>query len=211
MSIKNLMIVSNHVATPAVLQYILKPQEFEKGKRIKIDALIGPGHVSTIIGIEPYEPFAREFQKPIVISGFEPLDILQSVYMIANQLLREEAKVENQYKRFVNYEGNPKAKRLIYEVFDLREEFEWRGLGTLPYSGLRIKNKYKDVDAEEVYKLNIPEAKEHPACICGDVVRGIALPMECKLFGKICTPHNPIGACMVSSEGVCHAYFKYKA
>lgn len=210
MGIKNLFVVSNHVITPAAIQHILNSPEMRQIGNVRIDAFIGPGHVSVIIGTRPYEYFAEEFQKPVVISGFEPVDILQSVYMIVRQILRKEAKVENQYTRFVSYEGNHKAQRLVAEVFELRKEFEWRGLGIVPYSALKIKKEYKEMDAEEIFKISLPKPKEHPSCICGKVIRGVALPTDCKLFGNVCTPSNPIGSCMVSSEGACAAYFKYK-
>ncbi len=210
MGIKNLFVVSNHVITPAAIQHILNSPEMRQIGSVRIDAFIGPGHVSVIIGTRPYEYFAEEFQKPVVISGFEPVDILQSVYMIVMQTIRKEAKVENQYTRFVSYEGNHKAQRLVSEVFELRKEFEWRGLGTVPYSALKIKKEYKEMDAEEIFKISLSKPKEHPSCICGKVIRGVALPTDCKLFGNVCTPSNPIGSCMVSSEGACAAYFKYK-
>jgi len=210
LGIKNLSVVSNHVITPAAIQHILNAPEIREIGKVRIDAFIGPGHVSVIIGTKPYHYFAEEFQKPVVISGFEPVDVLQSVLMIVRQLKKRRAEVENQYGRFVNYEGNEKAQRLVAEVFELRKEFEWRGLGNIPYSSLKINSKYEDLDAERRFKVNLPQPKEHPACICGKVIRGVALPTDCKLFGKVCTPSNPLGSCMVSSEGACAAYFKYR-
>lgn len=176
----------------------------------RIDAFIGPGHVSVIIGTKPYHYFAEEFQKPVVISGFEPVDVMQSVYMIVRQIKEGRAMVENQYTRFVSYEGNSKAQKLVSEGFELRKEFEWRGLGIVPYSALKIRRSYEDFDAERRFNVELPKPKEHPACICGKVIRGVALPTDCKLFGTVCTPSNPLGSCMVSSEGACAAYFKYK-
>ncbi|WP_340690834.1 hydrogenase formation protein HypD [Hydrogenobacter thermophilus] len=210
MGLKNLSVVSNHVITPAAIQHILNSPEMREIGKVRIDAFIGPGHVSVIIGTKPYHYFAEEFQKPVVISGFEPVDIMQSVYMIIRQIMERRAVVENQYTRFVSYEGNLKAQKLVSEVFELRKEFEWRGLGLVPYSALKINKRYEDFDAEKRFSVNLPKPKEHPSCICGKVIRGVALPTECKLFGTVCTPSNPIGSCMVSSEGACAAYFKYK-
>lgn len=208
--IKNLSVVCNHVITPAAIQHILNAPEIREIGRVEIDAFIGPGHVSVIIGTKPYHYFAEEFQKPVVISGFEPVDILQSVLMIVRQVAQGRAEVENQYGRFVSYEGNLKAQRLVAEVFELRKEFEWRGLGNIPYSALRINSRYEEFDAEKRFELSLPKPREHPACICGKVIRGVALPTDCKLFGTVCTPSNPLGSCMVSSEGACAAYFKYR-
>ncbi len=208
--LKNLFVVSNHVITPAAIQHILNAPELRDYGRVQIDAFIGPGHVSTIIGTKPYEYFAEEFQKPVVISGFEPLDVMQAVYMIVKQLLERRACVENQYVRFVAREGNRKAQRLTAEVFELRKEFEWRGLGKIPYSALKINSKYADFDAEKHFEVQLPPPKEHPACICGKVIRGVAEPTDCKLFGNPCNPSNPLGSCMVSSEGACNAYYKYR-
>ena len=208
--LKNLSVVSNHVITPAAIQHILNAPEIREIGKVRIDAFIGPGHVSVIIGTKPYHYFAEEFQKPVVISGFEPVDVLQSVLMILRQLKDRRAVVENQYGRFVSYEGNVKAQRLVADVFELRKEFEWRGLGNIPYSALKINSRYEEYDAEELFDVSLPEPKEHPACICGKVIRGVALPTDCKLFGKVCTPSNPLGSCMVSSEGACAAYFKYR-
>ena len=210
LGLKNLSVVSNHVITPAAIQHILNAPEIREIGRVRIDAFIGPGHVSVIIGTKPYHYFVEEFQKPVVISGFEPVDILQSVLMILRQLKDRRAVVENQYGRFVSHEGNVKAQRLVAEVFELRKEFEWRGLGNIPYSALKINSRYGEYDAEKRFKVSLPRPEEHPACICGRVIRGVALPTDCKLFGRMCTPSNPFGSCMVSSEGACAAYFKYR-
>jgi hydrogenase expression/formation protein HypD len=210
MGIRNLSVVSNHVITPAAIQHILNSPEIREIGKVRIDAFIGPGHVSVIIGTRPYHYFAEEFQKPVVISGFEPVDVMQSVYMIVRQIKEGKAVVENQYTRFVSYQGNLKAQQLVSEVFELRKEFEWRGLGIVPYSALKIRRSYEDLDAERRFTVELPKPKEHPACICGKVIRGVALPTDCKLFGTVCTPSNPLGSCMVSSEGACAAYFKYR-
>ncbi len=210
LGVKNLSVVCNHVITPAAIQHILNAPEMREIGKVRIDAFIGPGHVSVIIGTKPYHYFAEEFQKPVVISGFEPVDVLQAVLMIVRQLKERRAEVENQYSRFVTYDGNEKAQRLVAEVFELRKEFEWRGLGIIPYSALKINSMYEDFDAEKRFEVFLPQPKEHPACICGKVIRGVAVPTDCKLFGTVCTPSNPLGSCMVSSEGACAAYFKYR-
>ncbi len=203
-NINNLYVVCNHVKTPPVIEYILK-----QGKA-KVDAIIGPGHVSAIIGTKPYEHLVREFKKPIVISGFEPVDILRATLAIVNQLNKEVFRVENVYERVVSQEGNTKAQLLIKEVFEDRKSFEFRGLGQVPYSAFAIKEKYRKYDAEVVFDINLPPQKELKGCICGDVLSGLRSPLDCKLFGNICTPKNPIGSCMVSSEGACNAYYRYK-
>ena len=208
--IKNLYVVSNHVITPAAIQHILNAPEIREIGKVEIDAFIGPGHVSVIIGTRPYHYFAEEFQKPVVIAGFEPLDVLKAVYLILKQIWERRAEVENEYTRFVTYEGNLKAQKLVAEVFELRKEFEWRGLGVIPYSSLKLRKEYEEFDAERVFEVKLPEPKEHPACICGKVIRGVARPTDCKLFGNVCTPSNPLGSCMVSSEGACAAYYKYR-
>lgn len=204
MGLKNLSVVSNHVLTPAVLKHLLE------GPELKVDAFIGPGHVSTIIGTLPYEDIVKDYLKPIVISGFEPLDLMQAVYMIARQFLEGKVFVENQYKRAVVREGNKRAIRLMEEVFDVRESFEWRGLGNIPRSALKIKSEFEEFDAEKRFSLNPPAQREHPSCICGEVIKGLAEPTECKLFGNPCNPSNPVGSCMVSSEGACNAYYRYR-
>ncbi|RUM32654.1 MAG: hydrogenase formation protein HypD [Aquifex sp.] len=210
LGLKNLFVVSNHVITPAAIQHILNAPEIRDIGKVEIDAFIGPGHVSVIIGTKPYHYFAKEFQKPVVISGFEPLDVLKAVYLILKQIKENRAEVENEYTRFVTYNGNEKAQRLVADVFELRKTFEWRGLGIIPYSSLKIKKDYEEYDAEKVFDVKLPQPKEHPACICGKVIRGVAKPVDCKLFGTVCTPSNPLGSCMVSSEGACAAYYKYR-
>jgi len=210
LGLKNLYVVSNHVITPAAIQHILNSPEIRDIGKVEIDAFLGPGHVSTIIGTRPYEYFSEEFLKPVAICGFEPLDVMQGVWLVVNQIARGEAYVVNQYTRFVSREGNIKAQKLVSEVFELRKVFEWRGLGIVPYSALKIRKEFEAFDGEKSFDVELPPPKEHPACICGKVIRGVALPTECKLFGTVCTPQNPIGSCMVSSEGACAAYFKYK-
>jgi len=210
LGLRNLYVVSNHVVTPSAIQHILNSPEIRDIGKVSIDAFIGPGHVSTIIGVRPYEYFSEEFLKPVAICGFEPLDVMQGVWILVKQIAKGEAYVANQYTRFVTYEGNLKAQKLVSKVFELRKEFEWRGLGIVPYSALKLRDEFEEFDGEKRFYINLPRPKEHPACICGKIIRGVALPTECKLFGTVCTPQNPIGSCMVSSEGACNAYYRYK-
>lgn len=205
LGIKNLWVVSNHILAIEVLDYLLKTE-----KKLFVEAFIGPGHVSTITGSKVYNPIVEKYGTPIVISGFEPLDILQAVYLIAKQKKEGRCEVEIQYKRSVTYEGNVKAQELIKEVFTIRETFPWRGLGNIPNSALQISPKYETFDGEKKFKISIPTSKENPLCLCGNVIKGLNKPTDCKLFKKVCTPQNPIGPCMVSSEGACLAYYKYK-
>ncbi len=202
--IKNLSVICNHVRTPSALSAIFGAGE------VNIDALIAPGHVSVITGTEIYKPFAYNYSKPFVISGFEPGDILESILMIIDHIKKGKAEVSIQYKRSVTPSGNMKAKNLIEEVFDIRDSFEWRGLGKLPGSALRLGKRYEFYDAERRFSIKEKCSRENPSCICGDIVRGVAKPYDCKLFGKVCNPSNPVGSCMVSSEGVCSAYYRYR-
>lgn len=210
LGLKNLSVVSNHVLTPAAIRHLFKERQEKMSSGSDIDAIIGPGHVSAIIGTEPYQDLAKMYHLPIVISGFEPLDLMQSVYMAVRQIMEGRAEVENQYRRAVNSHGNLKARRLMAEVFEVREDFEWRGLGKVPHSALRLNKEYEEFDAEKRFRIDLPESREHPACLCGSVIRGVAEPFDCKLFGSLCTPKNPIGSCMVSSEGACNAYYRYR-
>ncbi|MFN3603857.1 MAG: hydrogenase formation protein HypD [Leptonema sp. (in: bacteria)] len=209
-NIKNLSVVSNHVLTPSAIQHILNSPELREMHSVPIDAFIGPGHVSTIIGYEPYEYFVEEFQKPVAISGFEPEDLLLSILFLIRSINNKNPILINELSRFVTREGNLKAKTLVSDVFELRKEFKWRGLGLIPYSALQIQKKYSKVDAEKKFQVLLPKPKENKACICGFVLRGLKKPTECPIFGKICTPENPMGSCMVSSEGACAAYYLYK-
>ncbi|MGE5240028.1 MAG: hydrogenase formation protein HypD [Bacteroidota bacterium] len=206
----NFSVFCNHVLTPSAIQSILDSPDVRKLGSVRVDGFIGPSHVSTIIGSRPYEFFAEEYQKPVVIAGFEPLDVLQAVRMLVAQLNEGRACVENQFTRGVTRAGNMKAQALVAEVFELRRSFEWRGLGTVPYSGLRIKQKYAAYDAEARFPLVQKPVPENKACECGAILRGVKKPTDCRIFGTVCTPHNPIGSCMVSSEGACAAYYKYR-
>jgi hydrogenase expression/formation protein HypD len=207
--LKNFSVFANHVLTPSAIQNILESPEVRELGTVPLDGFIGPSHVSTIIGSRPYEFFAEEFQKPVVIAGFEPLDVLQSVLMLVRQLNDGRAEVENQFSRAVTREGNVKAQAMVAEVFELRDRFEWRGLGEVPYSALRIRHAYREFDAEVRFDLPYRSVPDHKACECGAILRGVKQPQDCKVFGTVCTPDNPLGSCMVSAEGACAAYYTY--
>jgi hydrogenase expression/formation protein HypD len=210
LGLKNLSVYCNHVLTPSAIQSILDSPEVRDLGRVRVDGFIGPSHVSTVIGSRPYEYFAEEYQKPVVISGFEPLDVLQSILMLVRQLNEGRAEVENEFTRGVSREGNLRAQRLVADVFELRPRFEWRGLGTVAYSGLRIKGEFAAFDAERRFALSEKPVNENKACQCPAIIRGVKKPTDCAIFGTVCTPRNPIGSCMVSSEGACAAYYKYR-
>ena len=201
--IHNFSMFSNHVLVIPALEALLDNPD------LQLDGFIGPGHVSMVIGTEPYQFISQQYHKPIVISGFEPLDIFQSIWMLLQQLVKNRCEVENQYNRIVETQGNKVAIEAINEVFTVRENFDWRGLGEIPNSGLKIRTKYAQFDAE--LKFTIPNLKvaDHKACKCGEILKGVLKPWECKVFGTACTPETPIGTCMVSSEGACAAYYKY--
>jgi hydrogenase expression/formation protein HypD len=205
----NFSVFCNHVLTPAAIQNILESPEVREMGAVSIDGFFGPSHVSTIIGSRPYEYFAEEFQKPVVIAGFEPLDVMQSALMLIRQLNEGRYDVENEYTRVVTREGNTKAQALVAEVFELRRVFEWRGLGLVPYSALRLKEAYSALDAEKRFDTPAIAASDVKGCECPSILRGVKRPVDCKLFGTVCTPENPMGSCMVSSEGACAAYWSY--
>jgi hydrogenase expression/formation protein HypD len=209
-ALPNFSVYCNHVLTPAAIQSILDSPEVREWGQVRVDGFIGPSHVSAVIGSQPYEYFAEEYQRPVVIAGFEPLDVMQAIRMLVQQLNTGRACVENEFTRGVTREGNRKAQRLVAEVFELRPSFEWRGLGELPYSGLRIKSAYADFDAERRFAIKVQPVPENAACQCPAIIRGVKKPTECAIFGTVCTPHNPIGSCMVSAEGACAAYYKYR-
>ena len=210
MGLDNFSVFCNHVLTPSAIQSILDSPEVRDLGQVRVDGFLGPSHVSTIIGSEPYEFFAQEYQRPVVIAGFEPLDVMASIVMLIRQLNEGRAEVENQFKRGVQREGNAKAKALVAETLELRPEFAWRGLGTVPYSGLRIKSRFASFDAEKRFELVEKEVRENKACQCPAVIRGVKKPTDCEIFGTVCTPRNPIGSCMVSDEGACAAYYRYR-
>ena len=210
LGLDNFSVYCNHVVTPAAIQSILDSPEVREWGQVRVDGFIGPSHVSAVIGSQPYEYFAEEYQRPVVIAGFEPLDVVQAIRMLVRQLNSGRACVENQFTRGVTREGNAKAQRLVAEVFELRRSFEWRGLGELPYSGLRIKAAYGKFDAERRFAMEFKATPENAACQCPAIIRGIKKPTDCAIFGTVCTPRNPIGSCMVSAEGACAAYYKYR-
>jgi hydrogenase expression/formation protein HypD len=210
LALSNFSVYCNHVVTPAAIQSILDSPEVREWGHVRIDGFIGPSHVSAVIGSRPYEYFAQEYQRPVVIAGFEPLDVMQAIRMLVQQLNDGRACVENQFTRGVTRDGNAKAQRLVAEVLELRPSFEWRGLGELPYSGLRIKSAYADFDAERRFAIEVRAVPENAACQCPAIIRGVKKPTDCAIFGTACTPRNPIGSCMVSAEGACAAYYKYR-
>ena len=201
--LSNFSVLCNHVLTPPAMRAIAASD------RSRIDGFIGPAHVSTVTGSAVYAPLARELARPIVIAGFEPLDVMQAVRMLVRQVDAGTADVENQFTRAVTAEGNPKARRLVDEVFTLREDFEWRGLGTLPDSALRLRPVFAGFDAELRFGARYVPVPDHKACECAAVLRGEKRPEQCRIFGTGCTPDNPIGSCMVSSEGACAAHYAY--
>ena len=199
----NFSVFCNHVlVNPAIKAILGSPG-------MALDGFVGPGHVTTVIGCEPYGWIAKDYRKPLVVSGFEPLDILQSVRMLLLQLREGRCQVENQYTRAVAWEGNPRARAVIDEVMELRPTFEWRGLGSIPRSALRLKEKYAAFDAERLFDVPGVRVADPKACQCGEVLKGAIKPWECKVFGTACTPETPIGTCMVSSEGACAAYYNF--
>ena len=209
LGLANFSVFCNHVLTPAAISNILESKEVREYGTVPLDGFIGPAHVSTVIGSQPYEYFAEEYAKPVVIAGFEPLDVMQAILMLVRQLNEGRAEVENEFTRAVSRQGNAKAKALVAEVFELRRSFEWRGLGEVPYSALAIKQGYRAFDAEARYGIAYRPVPDNKACECGAILRGVKKPADCKVFGTVCTPDNPIGSCMVSSEGACAAHYTY--
>jgi hydrogenase expression/formation protein HypD len=201
--VANFFVYCNHVTILPPLRALLESPD------LRLDGFIGPGHVSTVVGARPFEFLPLDYGKPVVISGFEPLDLLQSVYMVLRQLAEGRCEVENQYTRVVPYEGNPQALAVMAEVFELRPHFEWRGLGFISHSALKLADAYGDFDAELRYAVPGVRIADPKACQCGEVLKGVIKPWECKVFGTACTPERPIGTCMVSSEGACAAYYNF--
>lgn len=202
----NVSILCNHVMTPPAMRAILSATDAD---RVEIEGFIGPAHVSTIIGTRPYEVFARDYGKPVVVAGFEPLDVMQAILMLIRQMNEGRATVENQYIRAVTRDGNTIAQAEMKRYFETRDTFEWRGLGFLPMSARRLRAAYADYDAEIRFDLTDEPARDNPACECGTILRGAKKPRDCKLFGTVCTPDTPMGSCMVSAEGACAAYWTY--
>lgn len=201
----NLFFHINHVTVPEPVDAIMS------GGDAKIDAFLGPSHVSVITGYKIYEPLVETYHTPIVVSGFEPTDVMESVLRIVRQINEGRSEVENEYARAVSREGNLKAQSLVETYFEKREHFRWRGIGDIAKSALKLKAEFSAYDAEIVFDEVLPkeELNDHKMCICGEILKGKAKPFDCKVFGKACTPNNPMGSCMVSSEGACAAYFKY--
>ena len=199
----NFSVMCNHVTIVPPLRALLESPD------LRLDGFVGPGHVATVVGARPFEFVPAEYGRPLVVSGFEPLDILQGVHMILRQLAEGRCEVENQYKRVVPYDGNPRALQVMAEVFELRPHFEWRGLGFISHSGLKLSEAYADLDAERRWTVPGVRVADPKACQCGEVLKGVIKPFECKVFGSACTPERPIGTCMVSSEGACAAYYNF--
>jgi len=203
--IKNLFFHINHVLVPPAVDAIMADE------RAQINAFIGPSHVSVITGAKIYEDIPIKYKTPIVVSGFEPVDVLQGILMIVEQKLQNRAELEIEYTRSVSMEGNKKAQELISTYMEPRGHFRWRGIGDIPDSALKLKDEYSDIDAEKLFADILPneEIDDHKLCICGTILKGLAKPMDCKVFGTACTPNTPLGSCMVSSEGACNAYYRY--
>jgi hydrogenase expression/formation protein HypD len=201
--LRNFFVFANHVTIIPAIKAILDSPD------LRLDGFLGPGHVSTVIGCRPYEFIARDYGKPVVVAGFEPLDILQSVYLLMLQLSQGRCAVENQYGRVVQWDGNPIALRAITRTMRLRPYFEWRGLGFITSSALRLREEFAEFDAEHVFELPGLRVADPKSCQCGEVLKGVLKPWECKVFGTACTPETPIGTCMVSPEGACAAYYNF--
>jgi len=199
--ISNFFLLSAHKIMPPIMEALLND-------KVKIDGFICPGHVSTITGSKIYDFIPEKYKIGCVVTGFEPVDILQSIFMLVKQINLGKQKVEIQYSRAVTVEGNIKAQEVMNDVFETRDDI-WRGIGEIPLSGLKLKKKYAGFDAEQEFDISVEHKKENPACVCGDILRGFKTPADCKLFWKICSPENPVGACMVSSEGACQAFYKF--
>jgi hydrogenase expression/formation protein HypD len=201
--IRNFSVFCNHVTIEPALRAILDADD------VRLDGLVGPGHVSTVIGSDAYRFVAEEYRRPVVVAGFEPLDILQAIAMLVRQAVEGRCEVENQYTRVVRDEGNPKALQVLAEVFELRPHFEWRGLGFISQSALKLRPEFGAFDAELAYAVPGVRVADPKACQCGEVLKGVIKPWECKVFGTACTPEHAIGTCMVSPEGACAAYYNY--
>jgi hydrogenase expression/formation protein HypD len=201
--VANFSCICNHVTIVPPLRALLDSPD------LRLDGFIGPGHVSTVVGARPFQFIPADYGRPVVISGFEPLDVLQSIHMLLSQLATGRCEVENQYKRVVPWEGNPRALEVMAEAFELRPHFEWRGLGFISQSALKLSAAYSELDAERRFAIPGVRVADPKACQCGEVLKGVIKPWECKVFGTACTPEQPIGTCMVSPEGACAAYYSY--
>ena len=212
LGISNILFHINHVTVPEVMVELIDSRDVHVDSyNNQIDAFLGPSHVSVISGSKIYDKFPKDYGRPVVVTGFEPVDAMQGISMIVKQFVEERCDMEIQYKRVVTHEGNLKAQGLIDTYFEKIDLFRWRGLGNVPDSGLKLRDAYAQYDAEVKYKdvLPIAEIEDHKLCICGDILRGMAKPKDCTIFGTACKPTTPIGSCMVSSEGACAAYYKY--
>lgn len=209
LGLRNFSVICNHVLTPAAIITILESAQTGEGRGMVLDGFIGPAHVSTIIGSRPYVPVAAHYRKPVVIAGFEPLDVMLAIRMLVRQVNEGRAEVENEFTRAVTEDGNLKAQAVVSEVLELRDSFEWRGLGEVAHSALRIRERYSAFDAERKFDIPYVSVADNRACECGAILRGVRHPTECRLFGTVCTPENPMGSCMVSSEGACAAHYSY--
>ncbi len=201
--IKNFSLFCNHITTVPTIKAVLDSPDMQ------IDGFLAPGHVSMVVGEDPFQFIPQKYHKPIVITGFEPLDILQSIYMLVQQFADKRCEVENQYARVVAHDGNQPGLQAIHEVFELREFFEWRGLGSIDHSGVKMREAYADFDAERKFQVPNLKIADPKSCQCGEVIKGVIRPWECKVFGTSCTPQTPMGALMVSSEGACAAYYNF--
>jgi hydrogenase expression/formation protein HypD len=201
--VTNFSVFCNHVTIVPPIKAILESPD------LRLDGFLGPGHVSTVVGNRPYRFVAESYGKPLVTAGFEPLDILQAIVMLLAQIREGRCEVENQYTRVVRDEGNPRALQVMAEVFELRPHFEWRGLGFISQSALKINDAFSAFDAELRFDIPNVRVADPKACQCGEVLKGVIKPWECKVFGTACTPETPIGTCMVSSEGACAAYYNF--
>lgn len=202
-NVSNFFFLCQHITITPTLRSLLEQPD------ICIDGFLAPGHVSMIIGVTPYDFIAEEFHRPVVVTGFEPLDILQSILMLVEQFYDERCEVENQYRRIVAESGNHIAQNAMADVFELKESSEWRGLGEIPFSGVELRNAYKQFDAETEFNTAEIKSLDDPLARCGEVLTGRCKPIDCPLFGRGCVPQNAIGALMVSSEGACAAYYQY--
>lgn len=208
LQLTNFSVFCNHVLTPVAMDSLLQTQDNE-ASAVNLDGFVGPAHVSIVIGSQAYEAVSQKHQKPIVISGFEPLDVLHSILMLMEQINQQRCEVEIQYTRAVTREGSLLSQALVADVLELRKSFEWRGLGSIPNSALQIKPAFAAFDAEKRFSLPDTSGVEHKQCDCGTILRGLKKPTDCKLFARVCTPENPLGSCMVSSEGACAAVYAY--
>jgi hydrogenase expression/formation protein HypD len=201
--IRNFSVFCNHITIVPTIKAILD------SPGLQLDGFLGPGHVSMVIGTAPYQFIANDYGKPMVVAGFEPLDILQSIWMVLKQIIEGRADVENQYARIVPEDGNAAALRAVSRVYELREFFEWRGLGSIDHSGVKLRDEYRHFDAEQKFAIPNLTIADPKSCQCGEVLKGVIKPWQCQVYGAACTPETPLGALMVSSEGACAAYYQY--